>query len=110
MKFVDEFRDPALARALAGSLAALTTRPWRLMEICGGQTHALLRYGLDRLLPPVDRGVATLLDDLDDRGLLSGLGRLGEDRRITLLHPGRNGGTWEGLSCEMLRRRRKERR
>jgi len=51
VKFVDEFRDPALARALAASLAALTTRPWRLMEVCGGQTHALLRYGVDRLLP-----------------------------------------------------------
>jgi len=51
MKFVDEFRDPALAQALAASIAAQTTRPWRLMEICGGQTHALLRHGIDRLLP-----------------------------------------------------------
>jgi hydrogenase expression/formation protein HypD len=51
MKFVDEFRDPALARALAASLAGISTRPWRLMEICGGQTHALLRHGIDRLLP-----------------------------------------------------------
>ena len=51
MKFVDEFRDPALARALAASLVGISTRPWRLMEICGGQTHALLRHGIDRLLP-----------------------------------------------------------
>ncbi len=51
MKFIDEFRDPALARALAARIGALTTRPWRLMEICGGQTHALLRYGIDRLIP-----------------------------------------------------------
>jgi len=51
MKFVDEFRDPALAQRLAESISASVTRPWRLMEICGGQTHALLRHGLDRLLP-----------------------------------------------------------
>jgi len=38
--------------ALAAELAALTTRPWTLMEVCGGQTHAIVRWGLDQLLPP----------------------------------------------------------
>ncbi len=52
MKFVDEYRDGALARRLAGRLAAVTTRPWTLMEVCGGQTHAIVKFGLDRLLPP----------------------------------------------------------
>jgi len=52
MKHVDEFRDGARVRALAAALAAETHRPWTLMEVCGGQTHAILRHGLDRLLPP----------------------------------------------------------
>lgn len=52
MKYVDEYRDPALARRLVAALATSVTRPWRLMEICGGQTHALLRHGIDRVLPP----------------------------------------------------------
>jgi hydrogenase expression/formation protein HypD len=48
----DAYRDPAACRRLAGEIAATVTRPWVLMEVCGGQTHAILRYGLDRLLPP----------------------------------------------------------
>ena len=51
MKFVDEYRDAALVQQYADRLAAITTRPWTLMEICGGQTHAIVKYGLDRLLP-----------------------------------------------------------
>ena len=51
MRYVDEFRDPAAARRLAGAIGATVTRPWTLMEICGGQTHALLRHGIDRMLP-----------------------------------------------------------
>lgn len=52
MKYVDEYRDAAAVRRLAERIASVTTRPWTLMEICGGQTHAIMRYGLDRLLPP----------------------------------------------------------
>lgn len=52
MKFIDEYRDPKLARALVGEIASTVTRPWVLMEICGGQTHTLMRYGIDELLPP----------------------------------------------------------
>lgn len=51
MKFVHEFRDPAKVKALAGQIAAVATKPWTIMEICGGQTHAILRFGLDQLLP-----------------------------------------------------------
>ncbi len=51
MRFVDEYRDPEAAQALVAELAALTTRPWTLMEVCGGQTHAIIRYGIDELLP-----------------------------------------------------------
>ena len=51
MKYVDEFRDPRLARSLVDDIAKRVTRPWVLMEICGGQTHTLVRYGFDELLP-----------------------------------------------------------
>ncbi|HEY6346639.1 MAG TPA: hydrogenase formation protein HypD [Bryobacteraceae bacterium] len=52
MKYVDEYRDPKIALAIAGRIAGTVTRPWVLMEVCGGQTHTLMRYGIDELLPP----------------------------------------------------------
>jgi hydrogenase expression/formation protein HypD len=52
MKFVDEYRDAALVRSLAATVAREITRPWTIMEICGGQTHAIMKFGLDELLPP----------------------------------------------------------
>jgi hydrogenase expression/formation protein HypD len=52
MKHLDEFRDPALAQSLLREIHAATTQPWVIMEICGGQTHAIMRHGLDQLLPP----------------------------------------------------------
>src|SRR5690349_20730940 len=52
MKYVDEFRDGAVVRQLRDAIARATTRPWVLMEVCGGQTHAIVKYGLDELLPP----------------------------------------------------------
>jgi hydrogenase expression/formation protein HypD len=52
VKYLDEFRDPALARALLTEIERTVTRPWVIMEICGGQTHSILRHGIDRLLPP----------------------------------------------------------
>lgn len=51
MKYVDEYRDAEAARRLARELARVTTREWTLMEVCGGQTHAIVRFGLDELLP-----------------------------------------------------------
>lgn len=51
MKYVDEYRDGALVRQLAAAVARRTTRPWTIMEICGGQTHAIVKFGLDELLP-----------------------------------------------------------
>jgi hydrogenase expression/formation protein HypD len=51
MKYIDEYRDGQIARALAAEIAQYCTRPWVLMEICGGQTHTIMRYGLDELLP-----------------------------------------------------------
>jgi hydrogenase expression/formation protein HypD len=51
MKYLDEYRDERIARALLDEIAQQTTRPWVLMEICGGQTHTIMRYGLDELLP-----------------------------------------------------------
>lgn len=52
MKHLDEYRDAARVRALAAELRRAARRPWRIMEICGGQTHAILRFGVDQLLPP----------------------------------------------------------
>lgn len=47
MKFIDEFRDPVLAAELVRRIKTTATRPWVLMEVCGGQTHSLLRHGID---------------------------------------------------------------
>ena len=52
MKYVDEYRDPEVARRLLGEIGAAVTRPWVIMEVCGGQTHSIVRHGIDRLLPP----------------------------------------------------------
>jgi hydrogenase expression/formation protein HypD len=52
MKFIDEYRDGVAAETLARAIARTVTRPWVIMEICGGQTHTIVRYGLDHLLPP----------------------------------------------------------
>jgi hydrogenase expression/formation protein HypD len=51
MKYVDEYRDPLKVKALITEIGRVVTRPWVLMEICGGQTHAFLHYGLDEMLP-----------------------------------------------------------
>lgn len=51
MKYLDEYRDPVLARQLADEIHRVTTRPWSLMEVCGGQTHAIIKFGIDELLP-----------------------------------------------------------
>ena len=51
MKYLDEYRDERIARALAAEIVQRTTQPWVLMEICGGQTHTIMRYGIDELLP-----------------------------------------------------------
>ena len=52
MKYLDEYRDAAAVKDVAAAIARAATRPWSIMEVCGGQTHAIVKYGLDRLLPP----------------------------------------------------------
>jgi hydrogenase expression/formation protein HypD len=52
MKYIDEYRDGEAAQKYARAIARITTRPWTLMEVCGGQTHAIVRFGIDELLPP----------------------------------------------------------
>lgn len=52
MKFVDEYREAEIAQRYVEAIARITTRPWKIMEICGGQTHAIVKYGIDKLLPP----------------------------------------------------------
>jgi len=51
MRYIDEFRDAAAARTYAGMIRKITTRPWTLMEICGGQTHTIVKFGIESLLP-----------------------------------------------------------
>lgn len=52
MKFLDEYRDAAAVKKLAEAIARTVTRPWRIMEVCGGQTHSIVKHGLDQILPP----------------------------------------------------------
>ncbi len=52
MRFVDEYRDDRIARALVEEIHRTATRPWTVMEVCGGQTHTLIRSGIDELLAP----------------------------------------------------------
>jgi hydrogenase expression/formation protein HypD len=51
MKYLDEYRERPMAETLAAEIARTVTRPWVLMEVCGGQTHSIVRYGIDRMLP-----------------------------------------------------------
>ena len=51
MKYIDEYRDERIVHSLAAQIAQRARRSWNLMEICGGQTHTIMRYGLDELLP-----------------------------------------------------------
>src|SRR5689334_11811255 len=51
MKYLDEYRDASVARGLVARIGEAVTKKWVLMEVCGGQTHSILRYGLDRMLP-----------------------------------------------------------
>jgi len=51
MKFIDEYRDRKLSRQYAEAIAAATTGNWTLMEICGGQTHTIVKFGIESLLP-----------------------------------------------------------
>ena len=51
MKYLDEYRDGERSRQLAREIQRVTTRPWNIMEVCGGQTHAIVKFGIDELLP-----------------------------------------------------------
>jgi hydrogenase expression/formation protein HypD len=51
VKFLDEYRDAELAQKFASEIRRLTTHPWSIMEVCGGQTHAIVKFGIDELLP-----------------------------------------------------------
>ncbi len=52
MRFVDEYRDAHQAKRLADRIRQTVTRPWNIMEVCGGQTHSIVRFGIDQMLPP----------------------------------------------------------
>ena len=51
MKYLDEYRSSEIAAALTRKIGEVVTRPWVLMEVCGGQTHSIVRYGIDRMIP-----------------------------------------------------------
>ena len=50
MRFLDEYRDGETAGKLADAIRRAVTRPWCIMEVCGGQTQPIVKYGIDRLL------------------------------------------------------------
>lgn len=52
MKYVDEYRNADAVKHCADAIRQITTRSWNIMEVCGGQTHAIVRFGLDEILPP----------------------------------------------------------
>src|ERR1700752_59626 len=51
MKYLDEYRSEELAQKVVGEIRRIVTKPWVLMEVCGGQTHTIVKYGIDRLIP-----------------------------------------------------------
>ena len=51
MKYLDEFNDPELAKRLLDDIHATVKQPWAIMEVCGGQTHSIIRHGIDQLIP-----------------------------------------------------------
>jgi hydrogenase expression/formation protein HypD len=51
MKYLTEFRDGEVAQRMAREIHAVTTRPWKIMEVCGGQTHSIIKNGIDQMLP-----------------------------------------------------------
>jgi hydrogenase expression/formation protein HypD len=51
VKYLDEYRDGRVAAKILSKIRRVTTRPWTLMEVCGGQTHSIVKHGVDRLLP-----------------------------------------------------------
>jgi len=51
VKYLDEYRDAKTAQQFVREIHRLTTRPWSVMEVCGGQTHAIVKFGIDELLP-----------------------------------------------------------
>lgn len=51
MKYLEEYRNPETVKKLVASIKKITTQPWHIMEVCGGQTHSIIKYGIDQLLP-----------------------------------------------------------
>ena len=51
MKYMSEYRDPVAANNLAKEIKKITTMEWNIMEICGGQTHTIMKYNVEELLP-----------------------------------------------------------
>src|ERR1700751_4720331 len=52
MKYLDEYRSEELAQKVVGEIVRVVTQPWVLMEVCGGQTHTIVKYGIDHMIPP----------------------------------------------------------
>ncbi|MFQ5865919.1 MAG: hydrogenase formation protein HypD [bacterium] len=52
MKYLDEYRNPEIARRIVDEIRSITTRAWIIMEVCGGQTYSIIKNGIDQLLPP----------------------------------------------------------
>ena len=81
MKFLDEYRNAAIARRLLAEIKRAAIRNWVIMEICGGQTHTIMRYGLDELLPAI-------LNSFTDQGAQCASRRSKPSKRRSNLPPG----------------------
>ncbi len=51
MKYLDEFRNPVIAKQILSEIKKTVTQPWVIMEVCGGQTHSIIKNGIDQILP-----------------------------------------------------------
>ena len=54
MKYLDEYRDEAVAKKIVAEIRRVVTKPWMIMEVCGGQTHSIVKYGIDHLIPEIE--------------------------------------------------------
>ena len=51
MKYIDEYRDLKTAKEYSAAIDKITSKQWSIMEICGGQTHSIIKYGIDKIIP-----------------------------------------------------------
>ena len=115
MKYLDEYRDDKVAKKILDEICRTVTRPWVIMEVCGGQTHTIVKYGLDHLLPPEIELVhgpgcpvcVTPLDMIDRAHAIARAA--GRDLLLLRRHVARAGSDGDLFQVRAARRRRADR-